>query len=100
MIKSACNAPACFIAWKIAMMSRGVAPSVFNAAATFSTVGNSGKVTTADLFSVTSVVVRGVTVVVPVLLNGFGWETSSVEATLMVMLPCAMAQLEIWMPAA
>src|SRR4029078_2268645 len=65
-----------------------------NAAATFSTVGISGNGTTADLVSVTSVVVRGVTTVSPVLLNGPGCETSSDEAMLIVILPCAPAQLE------
>jgi hypothetical protein len=48
-----------------------------------------------DLFSVTLVLVRGVTWVVPVLLNGSGWDTSSVDATLIVMFPLATAQLEM-----
>ena len=97
MISSACNAPACFIAWKIAITSRGVTPSELRAEATFSTVGNSGSGTTAVLFSVTSVVVRGVTTVSPVLLNGFGCETSRVDATLMVILPCETAHAEMRM---
>src|SRR5664280_33222 len=80
---------------KMAITSRGVTPSEFKAEATFSTVGISGKGTTDDLASVTSVVVRGVRTVWPVELNGDGWETSSVDATLMVMLPCETAQLEI-----
>ena len=48
-----------------------------------------------DLASVTLVLGRGVACVVPVLLNGDGCETSSVEATLIVMLPLATAQLEM-----
>ena len=81
----------------MAIMSRGVTPREFNDCAIFSTVGNSGKATICALFSVTSVLVRGVTTVVPPLLNGWGCETSRVEAMLMVMFPCETAQLEIRM---
>ena len=42
---------------------------------------------TGFLSAMTLVLVRGVTTVEPVLLNGAGWDTSRVEATLMVMLP-------------
>src|SRR5580692_5998127 len=80
----------------MAIMSRGVTPSAFNAAATFSTEGNSGRGTRVALFSVTSVVVRDVTTVWPVWLKGLGCETSGVEAMLMVMFPQATAQLEIF----
>ena len=96
-MSSACKAPACFMVSKMVIMSRGVTPRAFRAAATFSTVGNSGRVTMLDFFSVTSVVVPGVTAVRPRLLKAFGCDTFSVEATLMVMLPWATAQLEMWM---
>src|SRR5438309_1671949 len=76
-------------------MSRGVTPRALRDAATFSTVGNSGNGTMAALLSVTLVSVRGVTTVMPCLENGFGWDTSRVEAMLMVRLPCETAQLEI-----
>src|ERR1700722_14109603 len=96
-IRSACKAPACFMAWKIDIISRGVTPSEFNAMATFSTVGISGRAIMEALFSATWVVVCCVTLVSPTLLKGAGWETFCVEAILMVMLPQATAQLEIWM---
>src|SRR3569833_1670993 len=95
MISSACNAPACIIASKIAIMSRGVAPSAFKAEATFSTVGNSPSGTSADFCSVTSVVCGSVTTVLPLLLKGLGCETSGVLATLMTILPCDTAQFEM-----
>ena len=60
------------MASKIAMTSRGVTPREFSAEATFSTVGISGRGTTEDLVSVTSVEVCGVTTVWPVELKGAG----------------------------
>src|SRR5882724_5767319 len=36
VMSSACKAPACFMAWKIPIMSRGVAPRAFSADASFS----------------------------------------------------------------
>src|SRR5271157_275595 len=80
----------------MAIISRGVTPRVLRAAATFSTVGNSGRVTREPLCSVTSVVVWDVTWVWPVWLKGLGWDTSWDEDMLMVMLPQATAQLEIF----
>ena len=99
MINSACNAPACFMAWKIAIMSRGVAPRAFSAEATFSTVGNSGSATMAHLLSVTSVSVRGVTTVVPVWLNGLGCETSEGGGDIDGDVAAGNRALEIRMPA-
>src|SRR6202012_4310060 len=94
MINSACNAPASFMAWNIDIMSRGVTPREFKAEATFSTVGNSGKATIEPFSSWILVSACFVTVVVPVWLKAFGWETFWVEATLMVTLPCETAQAE------
>src|SRR6185436_10804266 len=79
----------------MAMISRGVTPRAFKEAATFSTVGNSGRGISVALLSVTVVSVRGVTTVVPCLLKGDGCETSNVEAMLMVRFPWETAQLAI-----
>src|SRR2546422_4270257 len=85
------------MAWKMAIMSRGVTPRELRLEATFSTVGNSGNGTREAFCSVTLVSVRGVTAVVPVWLNGWGWETSRVLAIVIVMLPWDTAQLEMRM---
>src|SRR5438105_6897104 len=77
------------------MISRGDTPSALREAATFSTVGNSGSGTIAALLSVTLVSVRGVTTVIALPASALGWETSNVEAMLIVRLPCETAQFEI-----
>ncbi len=81
--------------WKMTIMSRGVTPSELRAWATFSTVGSSGRAIIWDLFSVTSVLVLGVTTVCPRSAKGCGCEAVRVEAMLMVMLPWETAQVEI-----
>ena len=77
------------------IMSRGETPMEFSAAATFSTVGNSGNAISEALASFTDVLVLGVTVVRPRLLNAVGCDVFKVELTLTTMLPHATAQLEI-----
>src|SRR2546422_11192581 len=85
------------MAWKIAIISRGVTPRELRLAATFSTVGSSGSGRSDAFCSVIFVSTRGVTTVWPVWLKGWGWETSKVLAIVIVMLPCDTAQLEMRM---
>jgi hypothetical protein len=63
---SAWRAPACFMAMKMDMVSRGVTPRELRAAATFSTVGISGRGMRALFSSDAWVSVLGVTTVRPV----------------------------------
>src|SRR5580658_3846165 len=87
------------MASNIDIMSRGVTPRELSAAATFSTVGNSGRAIMAPLSSLILTSVLLTTCVEPVWPKALGWETSGAEAMLMVTLPCEMAQLEMWMRA-
>ena len=89
MTSSACNAPACFIARKIAIISRGVTPMAF-AGGNFSIVGISAGRRSEPSFHPASYPCASVSVL-PVRLNAPGWETSSVLAMEMVNSPCETA---------